>query len=604
MNVDIACVGFGPAMGGFLTTLNRSLLNPDGSVRLESAASPGLPLQVICCERADGLGFGVSGAVTRARGIRSSFPGVDLTQIPMAAAVKKEKLVYLLDPLRASRRSFAFKAADRMLRSLGFLFGVKHDAYELPYTPGFMKKHDGLIFSLGQFNQWVSDQVAAAGMVQIWPGMPVAEPLIEKDSVSGVRLADQGTDLQGHPEAGFTPGMDLRAALTVVGDGPVGAVGRQIDETIGMPKGHKSREWALGMKMVIELREDGGLEPGTVFHTIGFPEPEIFGFLYVHPDRMASVGIFVPSWFRSPVRTAYRYLQHFILHPYLWRHLDGGTLKSWGAKSLQESGREGEPFLAGNGYARIGEGSGSTNILAGSGVDEAWTTGVQLAEAVIELAAQKRPFTRENLEATYVRRRRESWVDRESTIAAGSREGFERGVITGMIGMAIAGLTRGRFGLRPWPTPSHPRSLKDTYGSRIPAAELQQMQRECMATGTPLHDRIMDRCGWPQIPMDGKLLISHQDALLMGGGVQAAPGYANHVIFRRPELCRVCETKLCVEMCSGQAITHGENGAPAFDREKCIYCGACLWNCRAESPDGKGNIEFRAGAGGLHSTLN
>jgi electron-transferring-flavoprotein dehydrogenase len=604
MNVDIACVGFGPAMGGFLTTLSRSLLNPDGSVRLESATSPGLPLQVICCERADGLGFGVSGAVTRARGIRSSFPGVDLTQIPMAAAVKKEKLVYLLDPLRASRRSFAFKAADRMLRSLGFLFGVKHDAYELPYTPGFMKKHDGLIFSLGQFNQWVSDQVAATGVVQIWPGMPVAEPLIEKDSVAGVRLADQGTDLEGHPDAGFTPGMDLRAALTVVGDGPVGAVGRQIDEMIGMPKGHKSREWALGMKMVIELREDNGIEPGTVLHTIGFPEPEIFGFLYVHPDRMASVGIFVPSWFRSPVRTAYRYLQHFILHPYLWQHLEGGTLKSWGAKSLQESGRDGEPFLAGNGYARIGEGSGSTNILAGSGVDEAWTTGVQLAEAVIELAAQKRPFTRENLEATYVRRRRESWIDRESTIAVGSREGFQRGVITGMIGMAIAGLTRGRFGLRPWPTPSPACSLKDAYGSRIPAAELQRIQRECMATGTSLHDRIMDRCGWPQIPMDGKLLISHQDALLMGGGVQAAPGYANHVIFRRPELCRVCEAKLCVEMCSGQAITHGENGAPAFDREKCIYCGACLWNCRAESPDGKGNIEFRAGAGGLHSALN
>ena len=434
MNVDIACVGFGPAMGGFLTTLSRSLLNPDGSVRLESATSPGLPLQVICCERADGLGFGVSGAVTRARGIRSSFPGVDLTQIPMAAAVKKEKLVYLLDPLRASHRSFAFKAADRMLRSLGFLFGVKHDAYELPYAPGFMKKHDGLIFSLGQFNQWVSDQVAATGVVQIWPGMPVAEPLIEKDSVAGVRLADQGTDLQGHPEAGFTPGMDLRAALTVVGDGPVGAVGRQIDETIGMPKSHKSHEWALGMKMVIELREDSGLEPGTVLHTIGFPEPEIFGFLYVHPDRMASVGIFVPSWFRSPVRTAYRYLQHFILHPYLWRHLEGGTLKSWGAKSLQESGRDGEPFLAGNGYARIGEGSGSTNILAGSGVDEAWTTGVQLAEAVIELAAQKRPFTRENLErdvcATAARELGRSRIDHCSRIArripAGRNHGNDR----------------------------------------------------------------------------------------------------------------------------------------------------------------------------------
>ncbi len=604
MTVDIACVGFGPAMGGFLTTLSRSLLNADGSVRLESATSPGLPLQVICYERADGLGFGVSGAVTRARGIRGSFPGVDLSEIPMAAAVKKEKVVYLLDPTRASRRSFAFKAGDRVLRSLSFIFGLKHEAFELPFTPPFMQKHEGLVLSLGQFNQWVSDQVAASGVVQIWPGMPVAEPLIEGDAVAGVRLADQGTDLQGHPDAGFTPGMDLRAALTVVGDGPVGAVGRQIDAHIGMPQGHGFREWALGMKMVIELREDNGLEPGTVLHTIGFPEPEIFGFLYVHPERLASVGIFVPSWFRSPVRTAYRYLQHFMLHPYLWRYLEGGSLKSWGAKSLQESGRHGEPYLAGNGYARIGEGSGSTNVLAGSGVDEAWTTGVQLAEAVIELTEQKRAFTRENLEATYVRRRRESWVDDEAKIAVESRNGFQTGVFTGMIGMAVAGLTGGRITPASRPSRRQMPSLEDAYGSRISPAELKQMQEECAAQGTSLHDRIMDRCGWPQIPMDGKLLISHQDALLMGGGVQASPGYANHVVFRRPEFCRACETKLCVEMCSGQAITRGEDGVPAFDREKCVYCGACLWNCAAEGDSAKGNIEFNAGAGGLHSTLN
>lgn len=603
MTVDIACVGFGPAMGGFLTTFSRSLVNPDGSVRLESTASPGLPLQVICYERADGLGFGVSGAVTRARGIRGSFPGVDLTEIPMSAAVKNEKLVYLLDPTGASRRSFSFQAADRVLRSLGFLFGLKHDAFELPYAPPFMKKHDGLVLSLGQFNQWVSDQVAASGVVQIWPGMPVAEPLIEADSVTGVRLADQGTDLQGSPDTGFTPGMDLRAALTVVGDGPVGAVGRKIDAQLGMPEGHGSREWALGMKMVIELREGSGLEPGTVLHTIGFPEPEIFGFLYVHPDRLASVGIFVPSWFRSPVRTAYRYLQHFMLHPYLWRYLEGGTLKSWGAKSLQESGRHGEPFLAGNGYARIGEGSGSTNVLAGSGVDEAWTTGVQLAEAVIELAEQKRAFTRENLEATYVRRRRESWVDRESKIAADARNGFQNGVVTGMIGMAVAGLTGGRVTPASRPAPRLP-CLEDFCRSRIPPAELKQMEEECAAKGTALHDRIMDRCGWPEIPMDGKLLISHQDALLMGGGVQAPSGYANHVIFRRPELCRACETKLCVEMCSGQAITRGEDEVPAFDREKCVYCGACLWNCQAAADGEQGNIEFKPGAGGLHSALN
>jgi len=606
MTVDIACVGFGPAMGGFLTTLSRSLLNSDGTPRLESATSPGMPLQVICYERADGLGFGVSGAVTRARGIRSSFPDLDLAQIPMAAPVREEKLVYLLDPTGASRRSFTLRAADRLIRAAGGAMGLRGHALELPFTPKFMRKHDGMIFSLGQFNQWVSEQVTSSGLVQIWPGMPVSEPLIENHAVTGIRLADQGVDRAGAPSEGFMPGMDIRAALTVVADGPVGAVGRHIDSHFGLPEGHQQREWALGMKMVIELREDSGLETGTVMHTLGFPEPEIFGFLYVHPERLASVGVFIPSWFRSPVRTAYRYLQHFMLHPYLWRYLQGGILKSWGAKSLQESGRHGEPILSGDGYARIGEGSGSTNVLAGSGIDEAWTTGVQLAEAVSEIFEQKKSFNRENLEQAYVRRRRESWVDKESKIAADSRNGFQHGVVSGLIGMAAAGLTGGSvaFAARQPTRRRAASSLEEIYSSRIPAAELKQMQEECAAKGTALHDRIMDRCGWPEIPFDGKLLISHQDALLLGGSVQAPPGYADHVVFIRRELCRECEPKLCVEMCSGQAITRGEDGVPAFDREKCVYCGACLWNCRVNEEGKQGNVDFRAGAGGLHSALN
>ena len=335
MSVDIAGVGFGPAMGGFLTTLSRHLLNEDGTPRLESAVSPGLPLQVICYERADGVGFGVSGAVTRARGIRASFPDVDLAQIPMAVPVAEEKLVYLLDPIGASRRSLGMRLADFKIRLLGSLIGSTNDAVEFPFTPKFMRKHGGLVLALGQFNQWVSDQVTSSGVIQLWPGMPVSEPIIEPtnegDAVRGIRLTDQGVGLDGTPGEGFMPGMDIRAALTVVADGPVGAVGRQLDSHFGLPPGHQQREWALGMKMVVELRENSGLEPGTVLHTLGFPEPEIFGFLYVHPERLASVGIFIPSWLRSPVRTAYRYLQHYMLHPYLSRYLEGGTLRSWGA---------------------------------------------------------------------------------------------------------------------------------------------------------------------------------------------------------------------------------------------------------------------------------
>ena len=424
------------------------------------------------------------------------------------------------------------------------------------------------------------------------------------EGVAGIRLCDQGVDRNGNPEPSYMPGMDIRAALTVVGDGPVGAVGRQLDEEFGLPDGHHQREWAVGMKMVVDLPEDTPLAPGTVFHTFGYPEPEIFGFFYVHPDRVATVGIFVPSWFRSPMRTSYRYLQHFMLHPYLWRYLKGGKLRSWGAKSLQESGKRGEPLLAGDGYARIGEGSGSTNVLTGSGVDEAWTTGVQLAEAVIELLRQGKPFTKQNLEATYVARRRASWVEQEGRIAEKARDGFHRGVITGLLGMAMAGFTEGRhwIGGEPQLMPD----LEEYYRGRIPPDELERIVAQCRAQGANCHDALMDRCGWPPIPYDGQLLVSHQDALLIGGKVQAPPGYADHVRFIYPDFCERCVTKLCIEMCSGQAITPGPNGVPAFDREKCVHCGACLWNCVAPLEDDplRSNIAFRAGAGGLHSSEN
>src|SRR5689334_2924189 len=88
LEVDIACVGFGPAMGGFLTTLSRGLVKDDGTPAVESAVMPGLPPQVVCYERADGLGFGVSGVVTRGRALRQSFPQLDPAAIPMGTAVK------------------------------------------------------------------------------------------------------------------------------------------------------------------------------------------------------------------------------------------------------------------------------------------------------------------------------------------------------------------------------------------------------------------------------------------------------------------------------------------------------------------------------------
>ena len=609
MEADIACVGFGPAMGGFLTTLTRAWNQNPADPAFESRVAPGLPLQVLCYERADDIASGVSGVVTAARGIRESFPELNPADIPMAAPVTRERILYLLDPIGASRRPLLLRMGDRVLRALSATLGVRDDAFHLPWTPQFLQKGGGLVMSIGQFNQWVGAQLMASGLVQIWPAMPVSEPLFQENAerngekVAGIRLTDQGVDRQGAPGAGFVAGMDVRASLTVVGDGPFGQVGRAIDQRVGMPPGHDKREWAIGMKFVIELAQETTLEAGTVWHTFGFPEPEIFGFMYVHPERLASVGIFVPSWLGDPGRTAYRYLQHFIQHPALWRHLKDGTLRSWGAKSLDESGMHGEPFLVGDGYARIGEGSGSTNMLAGSGVDEAWTTGVQLGEAVIELLHSGRSFTRQDLSSTYELRRRVSWIERNALGAMNARNGFHRGFISGFLGMALAGLTGGRLSLAAGIPPAHKQIKKRVVGS---LKELKRREAAILAVedGRPLHDALMSARGWPEIEFDGKLLVSHQDALLMGGKVQAMPGFADHVVFRDAGLCIHCDDKTCIAMCSGQALTRGEDGVPLFEREKCVHCGACLWNCSQADTNGLTNIDFRAGAGGLHSAEN
>jgi electron-transferring-flavoprotein dehydrogenase len=236
-------------------------------------------------------------------------------------------------------------------------------------------------------------------------------------------------------------------------------------------------------------------------------------------------------------------------------------------------------------------------MLTGSGVDEAWTTGVQLGESVIELLRAGKPFTQENLAATYETRRRASWVERGAEDAKNARNGFHGGFVKGLIGMGLAGLTGGKLSLGAHIPPAHKQI--GPSGLKPEAAGLLALE-----DGRPLHDALMTARGWPEIPFDDRLLVTQQDALLLGGKVQAMPGFADHVTFRDAGLCLLCVEKTCIAMCSGQAITLGVDGAPAFEREKCVHCGACLWNC-GQSPDGEhSNIEFRAGAGGLHSAEN
>ena len=97
-------------------------------------------------------------------------------------------------------------------------------------------------------------------------------------------------------------------------------------------------------------------------------------------------------------------------------------------------------------------------------------------------------------------------------------------------------------------------SIEEYYRGRVSSEEIVRLQAECRARNSSLHGALMEKADWPAIPYDGQLM-SHQDALLMGGKVRAPAGYADHVEFLNPELCEECGTKICIKTRSGQTIT-------------------------------------------------
>ena len=198
MNVDIVCVGFGPAMGGFLTTLARGLTRRTARRWRRARRRPA------CRRRSSATNARTTSASAsrawsrRRRSIRASFPAARSGADPhgRAGEARARRL-----PPRSDRRQPAIVGAAvgrRVDPRLPMGAAVRAPrAVNLPWVPPFLRKHDGLVLSMGQFMQWVGAQVMSSGTIQVWPSTPVASPLLEGGRVVGVRLIDQGDDQTG-----------------------------------------------------------------------------------------------------------------------------------------------------------------------------------------------------------------------------------------------------------------------------------------------------------------------------------------------------------------------------------------------------------------------
>ena len=305
------------------------------------------------------------------------------------------------------------------------------------------------------------------------------------------------------------------------------------------------------------------------------------------------------------MRTAYRYLQHFVTHPYLWRYLKGGRLRSWGAKRLQESGRRGEPILAATDSRASAKAPAAPTSSPARASTKRGPPARNSPKRVIELVKPDKPFTRENLAPYDLAARRASWVEQEGRVAEKARDGFHRGVVTGLIGMALAGMTGGKRWLG-----GEPELLPDRR--RV----LPRPHPRCRAPGHPSTSVAARGIAAPR-RLDGPLRLARDRLRRRVAGVapgraparRQSPGAAG---IRRPRALRLPRflRALRREDVHRNVFRPGAHsrpaGVPQFDRDKCVHCGACVWNCTVTLEDDptRGNIEFKAGAGGLHSGEN
>ena len=89
------------------------------------------------------------------------------------------------------------------------------------------KKRGYHVASLNKVAKWLAGKCEEAG-IEIYAGFAGDKLLIEGGRVVGVRIGDMGVDKHGKRKPTFQPGMDIRAKVTVLGEGVRGTLAKQL----------------------------------------------------------------------------------------------------------------------------------------------------------------------------------------------------------------------------------------------------------------------------------------------------------------------------------------------------------------------------------------
>ena len=323
-----------------------------------------------------------------------------------------------------------------------FHFLTEKGRHRLP-TPPQMKNHGNYIISLSNFCRWLGEQAEALG-VQIFPGFPAAEAIIEDGAVKGVRTGAFGIGKDGQPKDSHQPPMEIRAAQTLFAEGCRGSLSQQLMEAFDLRAGVQPQTYAIGLKELWEVSPEK-LQPGRIEHSIGWPlSSDVYGgsFMYHLKDNQVAVGFVIGLDYANPHLDPFQEFQRFKTHPSVRGVFDGGKRLAYGARALNEGGWQSIPKLTMPGAALIGCSAGFLNVPKIKGTHTAMKSGMLAAEALL---AGDLP--------SYQARLKASWVHDELHRVRNIRPAFTRGLWAGLAYSAVETyILRGRA---PWTFAHH-----------------------------------------------------------------------------------------------------------------------------------------------------
>lgn len=528
LEMDVVFVGAGPASLAGAYHLARLLEEHNA----RPGASP-IAAEIAVLEKGQEVGsHGFSGAVVDPRAFRELL-GERWQEAPFEAPVGEDRLLWL-----SERR-----------------------AIPLPVPP-MMSNRGYFVASLGKLVKWLGELCEERG-VSVFPGFPAAKALVEGGAVVGVRTQDQGVDKEGRKKANYQPGMDLRAKVTVLGEGVRGTLVKQLDGQLDLWAGKNPMTYSIGIKEHWEL-PPGRIAPGQVFHTMSWPlGGELFGggFVYGLRGDVAAVGLVVGLDYENPWTDPNDEFQRFKTHPWLRGLLAGGKLVNYGAKAIPEGGWWSMPRLSGEGFLIVGDSGGFLNAQKLKGISLGMKSGMLAAETIFECLQAGR-FDAEAL-AAFPRKVEESWLKQELWKVRNFHQGFDKGLLGGVVQGALGTLTGGRG----W-------GLRNRLATEPGHERMRRLDRPEGADSRPR----------PKPPRDGVLTFDRL-ADVYHSGTSHEEDQPVHLLVHDPEICHTrctaeyanpCE-RFCpaavYEMVADPASPHGRR--LQINASNCVHCKTC-----------------------------